>query len=564
MDPLSITTGALALLGVCYKTTIELKRLRNGAIESRSVVSAMLGDILALRGVLQSIEESFDDLDSGPELTGTIGNHWWDLRVSLQEGFERVAKLERLLVNVNKDVSVLDGPRRHLRLREATEQIATYRQEIQAYKDMLHLSLQSVTVYSPVLSTIKLITIKNNTTQILEKSDDIRHNIDRLQTNLEVRFQTLEALFRGGNEQTGMRSISGLRTCVRSATAVISSASVYGEQAEEELAQPPDLYSVAGDEGGQVVMPSRPGLATAGRYPLLQIPETQSASRSTQNLNLPTDKSLERQDTGENPNNLPHSKSDQDLASVNSELSVVQSHSRSISLTKLWTRGRNLSQSNSKGDQQPNPASGIEQTTARRLKFCFVGDGACGKTSFLNMATKGTMPESLVPTVFDAFASSFTVDGLDVEVVLYDTGGQEDYDRLRPLSYPDTDVFCICFAIDSPDSLENTREKWVHEVLHFSDGSPVFLLGFKKDLREDMRTIAELLRTSQKPVTGAQGEDYCKKLGAIQYLESSSKTTENVQGTFSTMIRYSLSHIPDLKRQLKRQQRKGLRRMLPW
>jgi hypothetical protein len=154
---LAITTGVFSLLGICYKTTIELKRLRNGAIESRGVVTAMLGDILALRGVLQSMEESFDDLDSGPELTGTLGNHWRDLGTSLQEGFERVAKLETLLVDVNKDVSILDGTRRHLRLKDATDQIVTYRQEIQAYKDMLQLSLQSVTVYISIPGTVQFI-----------------------------------------------------------------------------------------------------------------------------------------------------------------------------------------------------------------------------------------------------------------------------------------------------------------------------------------------------------------------------------------------------------------------
>lgn len=49
-------------------------------------------------------------------------------------------------------------------------------------------------------------------------------------------------------------------------------------------------------------------------------------------------------------------------------------------------------------------------------------------------------------------------------MALWDTAGQEDYDRLRPLSYPDTDVILMCFSIDSPDSLENIPEKWTPEV----------------------------------------------------------------------------------------------------
>ena len=47
---------------------------------------------------------------------------------------------------------------------------------------------------------------------------------------------------------------------------------------------------------------------------------------------------------------------------------------------------------------------------------------------------------------------------------LFDTAGQEDYDRLRPLSYPQTDVFLVCFSVTSPASFENVKEKWFPEV----------------------------------------------------------------------------------------------------
>ena len=56
------------------------------------------------------------------------------------------------------------------------------------------------------------------------------------------------------------------------------------------------------------------------------------------------------------------------------------------------------------------------------------------------------------------------MDGKHVELALWDTAGQEDYDRLRPLSYPDSHVILICFAIDTPDSLENVTVKWNEEV----------------------------------------------------------------------------------------------------
>ncbi|KAM7318137.1 hypothetical protein ACRRTK_022874 [Alexandromys fortis] len=91
---------------------------------------------------------------------------------------------------------------------------------------------------------------------------------------------------------------------------------------------------------------------------------------------------------------------------------------------------------------------------AIRKKLVIVGDGACGKTCLLIVFSKDQFPEVYVPTVFENYIADIEVDGKQVELALWDTAGQEDYDRLRPLSYPDTDVILMCFSIDSPDSLE--------------------------------------------------------------------------------------------------------------
>ncbi len=70
-----------------------------------------------------------------------------------------------------------------------------------------------------------------------------------------------------------------------------------------------------------------------------------------------------------------------------------------------------------------------------------------------------SVPQVYVPTVFENYVADVEVDGKHVELALWDTAGQEDYDRLRPLSYPDSHVILICFAVDSPDSLDNVQEK---------------------------------------------------------------------------------------------------------
>ncbi|KAA8591031.1 hypothetical protein FQN60_001974 [Etheostoma spectabile] len=142
---------------------------------------------------------------------------------------------------------------------------------------------------------------------------------------------------------------------------------------------------------------------------------------------------------------------------------------------------------------------------AIRKKLVIVGDGACGKTCLLIVFSKDQFPEVYVPTVFENYIADIEVDGKQVELALWDTAGQEDYDRLRPLSYPDTDVILMCFSIDSPDSLENIPEKWTPEVKHFCPNVPIILVGNKKDLRNDEHTRRELAKMKQVvPPLGVQ------------------------------------------------------------
>jgi len=178
---------------------------------------------------------------------------------------------------------------------------------------------------------------------------------------------------------------------------------------------------------------------------------------------------------------------------------------------------------------------------AIRKKLVIVGDGACGKTCLLIVFSKDQFPEVYVPTVFENYVADIEVDGKQVELALWDTAGQEDYDRLRPLSYPDTDVILMCFSIDSPDSLENIPEKWTPEVRHFCPNVPIILVGNKKDLRQDAGTVRELSKMKQEPVRLDEGKAMAEKIGAYAYLECSAKTKDGVRDVFETATRAALS-----------------------
>jgi Ras family protein A len=72
------------------------------------------------------------------------------------------------------------------------------------------------------------------------------------------------------------------------------------------------------------------------------------------------------------------------------------------------------------------------------------------------------------PTVLEPYVVVVRLDGREVELVVWDTAGQEEYERLRPLSYPGTHAVLICYSIDYPDSLENVPVKVsiAHKIRH--------------------------------------------------------------------------------------------------
>ncbi|CAB1431315.1 unnamed protein product [Pleuronectes platessa] len=177
---------------------------------------------------------------------------------------------------------------------------------------------------------------------------------------------------------------------------------------------------------------------------------------------------------------------------------------------------------------------------AIRKKLVIVGDGACGKTCLLIVFSKDQFPEVYVPTVFENYVADIEVDGKQVELALWDTAGQEDYDRLRPLSYPDTDVILMCFSVDSPDSLENIPEKWTPEVKHFCPNVPIILVGNKKDLRNDEHTRRELAKMKQEPVKSDEARDMANRINAFGYLECSAKTKDGVREVFEMATRAAL------------------------
>ena len=100
------------------------------------------------------------------------------------------------------------------------------------------------------------------------------------------------------------------------------------------------------------------------------------------------------------------------------------------------------------------------------------------------------------------------------------------------MSYPQTDVFLVCFSVTSPASFENVKEKWFPEVRHHCPGVPCLIVGTQIDLRDDSQVIEKLARQKQRPVTSDQGERLARELGAVKYVECSALTQKGLKNVF--------------------------------
>lgn len=172
---------------------------------------------------------------------------------------------------------------------------------------------------------------------------------------------------------------------------------------------------------------------------------------------------------------------------------------------------------------------------AVKRKLVIVGDGACGKTSLLSVFAMGEMPLTYQATVFENYVAELRLDGKPVQLALWDTAGQEEYERLRPLSYSKSHVIVIAFALDAPDSLDNVSAKWIEEVRSLCGSSvPVVLVGCKKDLRDAGA------HSGAKFVTTEQGQRIALEIGARAYHECSALMNEGVDEVFEKATRLSM------------------------
>ena len=155
-----------------------------------------------------------------------------------------------------------------------------------------------------------------------------------------------------------------------------------------------------------------------------------------------------------------------------------------------------------------------------------VGDGGVGKTCLLITYTSNVFPIAYVPTVFDGYSANLMVENRPLSLGLWDTAGQEDYDRLRPLSYPKTDCFVLCFSIADRKTFLKIYKKWEPEISKFCPNTPIVLVGTKSDLRGSVDDF----------ISFNEGKRMAINIGAQDYFECSSLLCQGIQPLFNFCI----------------------------
>ncbi|CDI98742.1 likely rho family Ras GTPase [Echinococcus multilocularis] len=146
-----------------------------------------------------------------------------------------------------------------------------------------------------------------------------------------------------------------------------------------------------------------------------------------------------------------------------------------------------------------------------------------------------------IPTIADTYTSKLKAGNTTVVFNLFDTAGQQEYARLRQLSYPQTDIFIVCFAVNDTDSYQNARDLWIPEVRHFCPNALILLAGTKTDKRgADVQ--------EQAIISTSKGQRLASRMKVAGYVECSATTGEGVKTVFDTAIRLTLANKINPKR----------------
>ena len=157
----------------------------------------------------------------------------------------------------------------------------------------------------------------------------------------------------------------------------------------------------------------------------------------------------------------------------------------------------------------------------KHIKCIVAGDSYSEKTKLITYIVTNTYPGENIPNISDTnYNCNAFVDGIGVHINFWDTACTEDYKYMRKQSYPQTDVFLLCFSLVHPESLE-TIKSLIPEMKETCPDAPFILLGTHSDLRDNFGTLDAKVKTDDmEPIPRAVGEKLTQSIHAYSYIET--------------------------------------------
>ena len=177
-----------------------------------------------------------------------------------------------------------------------------------------------------------------------------------------------------------------------------------------------------------------------------------------------------------------------------------------------------------------------------KMKIVCIGDGGVGKTCLLSTWDLNLFPVGdYTPTIYNTIEKEVIIDNMKVELEVVDTIGCEEYRDIRHALYPGTDLFIICYSVNSRISFERVGLYWINEIIYTSPGTSYIIVGTKIDLRDDKNVLEDILTSGSSIVSFDEGETFARTTQARGYYECSSKTCKGINSLFEECIRIVLS-----------------------
>ncbi|KAI3321936.1 P-loop containing nucleoside triphosphate hydrolase protein [Xylariaceae sp. AK1471] len=189
---------------------------------------------------------------------------------------------------------------------------------------------------------------------------------------------------------------------------------------------------------------------------------------------------------------------------------------------------------------EPTPSPGTPSFTLierPKMRFVFVGDSECGKSSMLLRFYRDTFSLNYTPTHYELFNKVVAVNGQDTDLELWDTSGDIALEQLARLNYLAWDAVFLCFGVNSIRSFNSARTQWITQIRRYTRGAPLILVGTKTDQRVGASLWAPLYPNLETRITATEGAMTATAVGATRYVECSAKTGQGIDGIFVEGVR---------------------------